>query len=293
MKLYYKDHVLTFLIDHDCDVNELLTNYKQSKKNRYFLYINKCIKVNEKVITQSIPLKKNDKVAITLLEEDITPLIPDPTPIDICYEDALFLVVNKPSHLLVHSDGINQDHTLCNRVQAYYDLKGYAINVRPIHRLDMDTTGMVVFCKLAFFQPLLDEMLQAKKIRREYDAFVQGMIKPEKQIINLPIAKDRHVNNKMRISKTGKPSKTEVTIVKRFKNFTWIHARLFSGRTHQIRVHLQAIHHPLLFDPIYGQKSKDHRLALHASKLVLFHPLLQKEIEIKCKLPHDMRDFIK
>ena len=292
MKLTLKYKKLYINIDTDCTTDMILEQLYQSKKNRYLLYQEGKISISKETIKQNTAVKKGDIVCIQLpeVEDDIEP---DFTPIDICYEDDIFLAVNKPSTLLVHSDGTNTAHTLSNRVKAYYMQQGYQIPVRPLHRLDIETSGQVLFCKIPFFQPMLDTMLKDKKIHREYIALLQGHLPRNHMTINKPIGRDRHNAKKMRISNTGTPACTDVKPIKKNKNFSMVHCILHTGRTHQIRVHLSSIQHPLLSDPLYGTKdTRIQRLALRAFRLKFYHPILQKELCVECTMPADITKVI-
>lgn len=293
MKINLNNYILSIKISEQMDLNTLLTFFIQSKKNKYLLFQENRIKVNNQVFKINHNLKINDIVEIDLHSNTIEQIKPEFTTLDICYEDELFLIVNKPPHLLVHSDGVETQHTLSNQVQGYYISNNIPFPVRPIHRLDKDTSGLVLFCKIPFFQPMLDKMLSEKQIYREYDAFVEGKIKQKNQFIELSIARDRHNAKKMRISKNGKYAKTQITCIKKYPTYTFIHVKLYTGRTHQIRVHSQAIQHPLLGDELYGNPSnKISRLALHASTLKFFHPIQQIEVSVHCPLPKDMKKLL-
>lgn len=291
MKL--KNNLLEIKITKACSVEELLQTYLISRKQRYLLFQNRQIKVNDQLLSQSIPLKKNDIVQISLQEERDT-ICPWEIPLDICYEDEVLLIVNKPSGMLVHSDGNNTANTLCNAVQAYYQKSGQHHLVRPIHRLDVETSGLLLFCKCSFFQPLLDHLLMEKQIHREYLAFVEGKLPKQQMIIEKAIGKDRHNSKKMRISKQGKYAKTLLQVKQQFPAYALIRCQLFTGRTHQIRVHLASIQHPLLSDSLYGHcNSRIPRLALHAYRMCFYHPLLEKELIVECPLPKDMKNLLR
>lgn len=293
MKITMKYHSIQIQSEQDSDIDTLLQDLHQSKKARYLLYQNKQLYLNGNLCKQNQLITKNDEVQIHLPDETLSSIPPDFTELSICYEDELLLAVNKPSHLLVHSDGVDTSHTLCNRVQGYYLMQGITAPVRPLHRLDKETSGIVLFCKIPFFQPLLDHMMKEKQIQREYEAIVEGSIHQKKQTITYPIARDRHDARKMRVSATGKHAKTTITLQKNYGAYSWIHARLFTGRTHQIRVHLAALKHPLLSDSLYGTPSdKIHRLALHASLLTLQHPFTNQKIQVTCEMPLDMKDLL-
>lgn len=292
MKLAIKQQTLYLKNDTDTTSDHVLEHLYQSKKNRYLLYQEGRISIKKETIKQNTPIKKGDTLCIQLpvMEDTIEP---DFTPVDICYEDDIFLAVNKPAGILVHSDGVNTNHTLSNRVKAYYMQKGDFIPVRPLHRLDVDTSGLVLFCKIPFFQPMLDAMLKDKKIHREYIALIQGYLPKPRITINKPIGRDRHNAKKMRISNNGKPACTDVITIQKYNQFSMVKCILHTGRTHQIRVHLSSIQHPLLSDPLYGNKdTRIKRLALHAYKLTFYHPILQKELCVKCEVPTDIAKVI-
>lgn len=292
MKLKLNRSKLT-IQNHQCrDSDEVLEQFHLSRKTRYHYYQSRAIQVGNVVLNAKTELHPDDLIQITLCseEDEVIPWFED---IEVLYEDELFLIVNKPAHMLVHSDGVNQEHTLCNLVKAYYICQQIHAPVRPLHRLDVETSGIVVFCKLPFFQPLLDSMLRKKKIQRQYMALVEGKLPNKKMTITRAIARDRHDARKMRVSNQGKDARTTIYLEKQYPGYALIRCQLHTGRTHQIRVHLASIHHPLLSDPLYGEvDARIDRLALHAFRVKLYHPLLQKELTIDCPIPDDMRRLL-
>lgn len=282
-----KNKCLSFVIQQDINVDELLCHFHIGRKQRYFYYQQRLIQKNDVIITQSCRCQKADIIKIHCMHEDYTKLIEWDQPLDVCYEDEVCLIVNKPSGILVHSDGNNQKHTLHNIVQAYYNRHEINVPVRAIHRLDMDTSGLLFYCKLPFFQAYFDALLETKQIARVYYAWAEGVI--QKPItIEKAIARDRH-QNKMRVSNKGASAETKVVPLLHHQNCTFVECHLKSGRTHQIRVHLSSIHHPLLSDLLYGHMHPQaKRLALHAGKLQFTHPITNKTICVICPLPQDM-----
>ena len=279
MQLSLNENILTIIIEKEMDSDQIFEQYHIGKKQRYFHYQNGFY-VNGIAKKQNCHLQPNDMVTIQMLDEQ-DEIALDAKPIDICYEDEIILIVNKPAYLLVHSDGTNTNHTLYNRVAYYYHQKNYPYKVRAIHRLDYETSGLVFFCKRTFFQPLFDQWLSEKKIHREYIAICQGILK-NNQTIHKPIGRDRHDAKKMRISPSGKDACTHVKVLKHGKNQTYIECRLETGRTHQIRVHLASIGHPLLHDKLYGKASKE-RMMLHATRLSFIHPFTNEIHTIECQ----------
>jgi len=234
-------------------------------------------------------LKKDDKLE---LKDDLTlDIIPLNKKLNIIYEDDCLLIVNKPRNILIHSDGnLNNSNTLSNVVANYYKNKGLDIPVRYIHRLDKDTTGIVIFAKDPLTEAYLDDLIDKRILHRDYLAFVEGSLEKD-IVINKPIGRDRHVNNKYRISNTGKEAVTTVKVVKKYKKYTLVRLSLKTGRTHQIRVHMASISHPLCGDTLYGGSLKYiDRPALH-SYYVKFNDICGREIEITQKLPFDMEQM--
>lgn len=234
-------------------------------------------------------LKKDDKLE---LKDDLTlDIIPLNKKLNIIYEDDCLLIVNKPRNILIHSDGnLNNSNTLSNVVANYYKNKGLDIPVRYIHRLDKDTTGIVIFAKDPLTEAYLDDLIDKRILHRDYLAFVEGSLEKD-IVINKPIGRDRHVNNKYRISNTGKEAVTTVKVVKKYKKYTLVRLSLKTGRTHQIRVHMASISHPLCGDTLYGGSLKYiDRPALH-SYYVKFNDIFGREIEITQKLPFDMEQM--
>lgn len=296
MKFQKTSNYAVTWIENETSIDGILIEYHISKKQRYLLYLNKQILVNQQPVTQNRPLHKGDELAIQAFIDEPIDFFDDDLPLEIVYEDEVLLLVNKPAHMLVHPDQKEGHHTLANAVAHYYRISNQQHTIRPIHRLDYETSGLVLFCKCPFFQPLLDDMLANKLISRNYLAIVSGSMKPhETRSIDAPIGSDRHVNNKYRISKTGKPAITHITCLKenQRKKISLVECQLETGRTHQIRVHLASIQRAILSDPIYGVSSPlISRCALHAYKLTLIHPMNMKSMTFELAMPEDMKKCI-
>lgn len=296
MKVYKNNEYAIIHIEDDISINDLLEAYHISKKQRYLLYLNKQILVNKQPVAQNQPLNRGDELSIRIFIDEPIDFYEDELPLDVVYEDDVLLLVNKPAGMLVHPDHKDGHHTLANAVAHYYQKTHQQHTIRPIHRLDYETSGLVLFCKCSFFQPFLDAMLAEKKIARNYLAIVSGSMKPHvTRTIDAPIGSDRHVNNKYRISKSGKSAITHVTCLKenQRKKISLLECQLETGRTHQIRVHLASIQRPILADPIYGVPSSYiSRCALHAYKLTLLHPMSMKTMTFEILMPDDMRKCI-
>lgn len=269
-------------------IQDFFDEFIPSKKMQHLLIQNKWIMLDGN------PCKREDYIVGINLEINIYPeeyvYEKIDCKLDVVYEDEIILVVNKPKGVLVHSDGLDGD-TLTKWVESYYVDRPY-ISALPLHRLDKETSGLVMFSKSIVFQPLLDKLLSEKQIRRSYLAFVKGkMDKDASMIINEPIGKDRHNANKRVCYKGGQSALTKVRSLGYSKknNYSVLRCILDTGRTHQIRVHLAYKHFPILNDTLYGEESKlCIRMGLMADELDFFHPLRQEMLNVECELPNDL-----
>lgn len=294
--MQYKVHYpyLTFIIDAPLSIDDFFSQMHLSKKTIHFLKQNKDYTVNKRYVSSSTILLKGDLLTIKAFQEDDGLYSPCYQEIEVLYEDELILVVNKPPFLNVFPDSQEKTDSLAHRVSAYYQQCGYNIPVRYIHRLDYETSGAVLFCKCALIQPLLDFQLSQKLIQRKYMAIVEGEMKGYRvHSIRQPIARDRHHNQRMRVSKTGKEARTDYQLIASQHHLSLIECQLYSGRKHQIRVHMAFVGHSLLGDKLYSQSSHlINRQALHAYWLSFEHPITKEKVTIVCRPPEDMQRLI-
>lgn len=252
------------------------------------------IKVNTKPVKASYRLLLGDRVEITVPEAKEPDIVPEDIPLDILYEDQDVIVVNKPKQMVVHPAPGHYSGTLVNALMYYCkdQLSGINGDLRPgiVHRIDMDTTGSLVVCKNDLAHQALSEQLKEHSMHREYEAIVHGNIKEDEGVINAPIG--RHPTDRKKMSVHAKNSRNAVThyqVLERFGDFTYIRCRLETGRTHQIRVHMSSIGHPLLGDQVYGPKKcpfpKLQGQTLHAKILGFIHPRTKKYLETEAPLP--------
>lgn len=208
--------------------------------------------------------------------------------LNVLYEDDFTLVVNKPAGYEVHPSERGQRHTLAHGVAAYYEMTGQDVRIRHIHRIDKDTTGPVLYAKNEFAHYQYDKAMREKAIERVYLALAEGELAQERGTIDLPIGQDRHHSTKRRVSETGDEAITHYEVVERLPGYTLVRLRLETGRTHQIRVHLSAIGHPLAGDGLYGGKrSVISRQALHGDRLIWQHPWTGERLTARAPLPAD------
>ena len=212
----------------------------------------------------------------------------DDKPLEIVYEDDYLLAVNKPAGMIIHNDDKNTVGALANIVANYYKNKGINRHVRYIHRIDKDTTGIVLFAKDFLTEAILLKQMQENKIEKYYLAYVENRMK-DSGTIDYNIGSDRHINGKMCVSKSGKEAHTTYKVIKRFKDYTLVRFGLITGRTHQIRVHSSYIGNPILGDVLYGGNMiYINRVALHFENIRFTHPILCNIIDLHQKMPMDM-----
>jgi 23S rRNA pseudouridine1911/1915/1917 synthase len=212
--------------------------------------------------------------------------------LEVLFEDDFCLVVHKPAGVSIHPDGRTDEVTLDHIVAAHYEGMGEQVAVRHIHRLDQNTSGPVLYAKNEWAQLKLDEDMRGKEIERKYIAFVQGTVRSDLSVIDLPIGKDRHHAQRRRVSPTGQSALTTVRVEEVYRGASLIHVELDTGRTHQIRVHLSHLGHPLLGDTLYGgSNALITRQALHGEKLCFSHPFTGEFIEVEDPWPADLYDL--
>ncbi|MEK5379526.1 RluA family pseudouridine synthase [Niallia sp. FSL W8-0635] len=253
-----------------------------SKKQIHLFKMEKKIQLNNQNVPWNTLLTKEDILKIKLFHPQPNDIIPTYMELSILYEDDFLLVVNKPASIDTHPHSLEDASSLLNGVAYHLLMNGEERQLKHIHRLDRDTTGCILFAKHDLVANMLDYMLRERKIKRTYIALVQGSLSQKKGTIDKAIGKDRHHGSRRRISETGQAAITHFKRMKQLPNkgLTLISCTLDTGRTHQIRVHLSSIHHPLAGDVLYGGKPIFDRQALHAVKIQFIHPISMEEITV-------------
>lgn len=257
------------------------------------------VKINSKVEKSKYLVKESDEIEVEIPAPKVLEVIPQDIPIDIVYEDKDFLIVNKKQGMVVHPAPGNYENTLVNAVLYHCKDKLSSINgiIRPgiVHRIDKDTSGLLMIAKNNNSHNFLAEQLKDHSITREYEFICHGVVKEDKITVDKPIGRNPKDRLKMAVVKDGKRAVTHFEVIERFENFTHVRATLETGRTHQIRVHSLYINHPLLGDPLYGPKNSKFKLngqTLHARKLGFIHPTTKEYVEFNSDLPDYFQDII-
>jgi len=279
MNYNIKDGKLHLMIDKETVLADLLEYLCISRKNRYLLISDKKLLLNgEPVKNTNVTMQRNDRLSFVLDEYQ-----PDYAPADseckVVWEDDLLYIVSKPAGIIVH----DERDSLANQAARYLLNHSIKAPVRYIHRLDRETSGLIMFCKIPLFQPYFDKRLEEKQISRTYLALAQGKGRiHQKFTFNENIGADRHENNKYRVSKTGKTAVTKAEILNSKNGVLLFRCRLLTGRTHQIRVHMSFHGFPILNDEIYGVKSDQIKnMGLWAYQLEFIHPFTHKTVRVQ------------
>ena len=297
-----KEYTLIVEEDYENDrvdryVRSVLADFSRS-------YVQKLIEssdltVNGSQVKSSYRVKTGDCIYVRT-SELIPDILPQDIPLDILYEDDDILIINKPKGMVVHPAPGHYDNTVVNAVMYHCrdNLSGINGVMRPgiVHRIDKDTTGSLVICKNDIAHENVAEQLREHTIKREYIAIVTGVINEDSGTIDKPVRRSSSNRLKMAVDPSGKRAVTHYEVVKRSDRFTLVRCRLETGRTHQIRVHMSYIGHPVAGDPLYGTGAKTPvdtmGQALHAETLGLVHPRTNAYIETKAPVPDYFRKFL-
>jgi len=255
------------------------------------------IKVNNKIVKGGYSLREGDVISINDLTVD-TSVKPEKIDIEILYEDDYIMVVNKRSGMVVHPGNGNTSHTLVNALMGYTEdlsTEGGLERVGIVHRIDKDTSGILLIAKTNEAHRILTDDFKNKRIKRKYIALVHGVIDNNKGKINAPIGRSKVDRKKMCVTdENAKSAVTNFTVLERFKNATLLELILETGRTHQIRVHMEYINHPVVNDPVYGKRKviNDYGQMLHAYYLGFNHPITKKFMEFTKEAEPEFKEIV-
>jgi len=256
------------------------------------------IHVNDKIVKSNYKVKQNDAIDIDIPEPVELNVNAEDIELNVVYEDCDVLVINKPQGMVVHPAAGNYSGTLVNALLNHCsDLSGINGVMRPgiVHRIDKDTSGLLLVAKNDLSHKNLAEQIKEHTVNRRYIALVEGVIKVDKGTIEGPIGRHRTDRKKMDVVTLGKPAVTHFKVLERLKGYTLIEAKLETGRTHQIRVHMSHIGHSVVGDPLYGIKNQKFNLngqALHAAVLGFMHPRTGEYMEFEAPIPKHMEKLL-
>jgi 23S rRNA pseudouridine1911/1915/1917 synthase len=283
---------------------ELFPDFSRSRLQQWVK--DGSVLVDGKVLRSKDKLLGGESIEIDVQLEAETTFTPEPIPLDIVYQDESLLVINKPAGLVVHPAAGNWQGTLLNALLHHDPAIATVPRAGIVHRLDKETTGLLVVARTLEAQTALVEQLQAREFTREYDAVVNGVLTGG-GTVDEPIGRHPVDRKRMAVVRNGKPAVTHYRLAERFRAFTYIKVQLETGRTHQIRVHMAYRHNPLVGDPVYGGRLRIpsgctpeleqmlrhfHRQALHASRLGLTHPQSGEYMEWTAPLPEDIQTLL-
>lgn len=270
-----------YLLEHAKLSNRLLIRAKQDDG---------AILVNGMKNTVRYVLKEGDELTVIFPPEAISPYLKrEKMPLDIVYEDDDILVVNKPANVSTMPSRTHPTGTLANGILHYYHEKNIPYTIHVVTRLDTDTSGLVLIAKHQYSHSFLSHMQQHNKIERKYRAIVHGAVKESRGIIDKPIGRQPGSIIERMVRADGQTARTFYCVDKVLNGFTYLHVRLETGRTHQIRVHFASIGHPLVGDTLYGgTREKISRQALHCSEINFLHPFTNEPLSFTSVLPEDM-----
>ena len=258
------------------------------------------IHVNGKVEKTSYKVKNGDNIEIEIPEAKETKLEAQNIPVPVIYEDKDIIVVNKPKGMVVHPANGNPDGTLVNAILAMCkgSLSGIGGEIRPgiVHRLDKDTSGLLIVAKNDEAHIKMSKQIQDRKVEKRYIALVRGNVPDDEATIDMPIARSKVDRKKMAVDKNGKEAVTHFKVLKRYGNYTLLEIKIDTGRTHQIRVHMSYIGYPVVGDSVYSSGKNEFGVEgqmLHARYLKFKHPITGKELNLEAPLPEDFEKIIK
>ena len=289
MKLIYK------IEQKNCTLNNILqNNLKISSRLLYKLIKNNCISLNGKECDTRNIASPNDIITINFdYSEDNSNIVPTEMDLNIVFEDDWLLIVNKPAGIATHPSVLHFSDSLCNGVRFYFDSIGLKKKVRPVNRLDLNTSGLVVFAKCEYIQECLIFQMKSNVFKKDYLAICDGIFEDKVGVIDLPIARKENSIIERCISEDGQISITHYEVLKEFDNFSLVKCSLETGRTHQIRVHMSNVGHHLIGDSLYGTDSNlIERQALHCYHICFSHPIFKNNLDFVCDLPDDFKSLV-
>ena len=285
--------VIIFKVEAEGEsLEEFLLDNKISGRLFRRLYRVRNIFVNGEFKRKDRSLKKGDIVSIKIEDEEEN-ILPEPIPLEIIYEDMDLLVLNKQPFMVVHQTKSHQKNTLSNGISYYFKTKGINRKIRFVNRLDMDTSGILLVAKSPFAHQQMALQFENNEVVKRYIVVVAGIVKKDQDIIDLPIGREEEKSIKKTVTNKGKEAITKYKVIERYKEASLLDVQILTGRSHQIRVHLNHIGHPIIGDTLYYKSSKYiKRQALHSHYLKAKLPRSKEDIEFKAPIPNDIQKLI-
>ncbi|MCI9064123.1 MAG: RluA family pseudouridine synthase [Clostridia bacterium] len=257
------------------------------------------ITVNGNIVKSSYKVQQGDKIEIQEQPPKEIELKAQDIPVEVIYEDNDIIVINKPKGMVVHPANGNPDGTLVNAVMAICkdSLSGIGGEIRPgiVHRLDKDTSGIIIVAKNDKAHINLSEQIKNHEVKKTYIALVRGVVKEDNATIDMPIGRSKNDRKKMAVDRNGKNAVTHFKVLKRYKKYTLLEVNIETGRTHQIRVHLSHIGYPVVGDIVYSNGKNEWKIegqCLHAKSLEFKHPITGKQMKLAAELPEYLKNVI-
>ncbi len=289
-----KYNLISYINEEDLTLKEVLLDRLNfsvryvSKLKRF-----KTVTVNGNFKKLDKKVKKGDLIEVKI-EEDMANFTPQDLNLDVIYDDFDLIMVNKPPFMVVHPTKSHFENTIANGVTDYIIKKGENVKVRFVNRLDMNTSGLVIVAKNPFAQHVLSSEMKSPEFEKKYITVVKGVVEKEFDTINEPIYRPTDDSVKRIVDPRGQESITHYKVIERLNDATLLEVKLETGRTHQIRVHMAHMGHPIIGDELYGYVDETliKRQALHAYSLKFQQPRTKKNLEFKAKIPRDMEELI-
>lgn len=287
---------LIYKVELNMNINDILTqklNVSTRLKNK--LIKNKHILLNGVFVDTRSIAHAGDILTIDFsYPEDNSNIVSRPIDLDIVYEDEHLLVINKPAGLAIHPSILHFDDSLANGVKYYFDTIGLKKKIRAVNRIDLNTSGLVLFAKNEYVQECLIKQMNSSSFEKTYLAVIFGTLENKKGTINASIARKENSIIERCVAKNGQIAITHYEVLHEFEGYSLVKCTLGTGRTHQIRVHMAYIGHPLLGDSLYGKSDQPliNRQALHSYQMSFIHPVSNKKISLEAKLPKDIENLL-
>jgi len=280
-------------------LSEKMTDFSRSFLQN--LLAKELVCVNGKPVKANYKLRLGDEISVQIPPQKEVEIVAEDIPLSILYEDDDVLIVNKPKGMVVHPSAGHESGTLVNAIMYHCkdNLSGINGEIRPgiVHRIDMDTTGSLIVCKNDKAHQNIADQIQVHSINRIYEGIVMGVLKEDEGTIKTLIGRSPSDRKKMAVVKqNGKEAITHYKVLERFRNYTYVQFKLETGRTHQIRVHMAHLHHPLLGDQVYGPAKQPFSLqgqTLHAKIIGFEHPTTKEYVEFEAPLPEYFDDMLR